>query len=338
MKVRNGVWVLSLMMGILARSVIADEKDFPILTVAVGPVSLFLEPRPQPHDSVPAGAFRVKYEGRFYLSRSVRVGDALPTGAWLRTLPGARARVVFTNGDQLNVGPSSFIKLESSKSGEAMDISYGLVRSIISKSGPRNRLRVRTFSATMGVRGTDFVVESRPSGMERSMATSLTLIRGSVELTPQGKQAPQTVKMGQTAFVAEKKPVETFATSRVELKRVTLLTEKPSNIEVPVPQELASSILELEKKARDVSVTDILAHAASAEEWARLETLIAKRADVQILNQEAVAMRIEQAPERSPGLDRLMDEAKRRTKRSARELQELEKDPYGLYFEGTQSD
>lgn len=170
------------------------------------------------------------------------------------------------------------------------------------------------------------------------MATSLTLIRGSVELTPQGKQAPQTVKMGQTAFVAEKKPVETFATSRVELKRVTLLTEKPSNIEVPVPQELASSILELEKKARDVSVTDILAHAASAEEWARLETLIAKRADVQILNQEAVAMRIEQAPERSPGLDRLMDEAKRRTKRSARELQELEKDPYGLYFEGTQSD
>jgi len=87
-----------------------------------------------------------------------------------------------------------------------------------------------------------------------------------------------------------------------------------------------------------VSVTDILSHAASAEERARLETLIAKRADVQILNQEAVAMRIEQAPERSPGLDRLMDEAKRRTKRSAQELQELEKDPYGLYFEGTQSD
>jgi len=305
----------------------------PILTFVEGTVELFSDRSQKIHDAVPDGATRVKYEGAHYLARPVKPGATLPIGAWLRTRPGSRARVVFGNGDQMNVGPASFFKIETQASGprgsQEMDLRYGMVRSIISKSGPRSGFKVRTASAVMGVRGTDFVVEA-------SDVTALTLIRGSVELS-RDKEAARTVKTGETALVQEKKPVEKFTTSQIEFKRVLAVTEKPAE-KVKVAISLPVEVLEREARALDVSKQDLLDHAASPEERRKIESLVNDGADVQTLNRVAVNARIEQAPATSPGLQRLKEQLRKRSKVSEQELNDLEKDPYGRYFEGTQTE
>ncbi len=320
----------SLVLAACLFSAVSRAEAPAILTFVEGSVELFSGRSQKVHDSVPEGSVRVKYEGSHYLASSVKPGMTLPSGAWLRTRPGSRARVVFGNGDQMNVGPASLFKIEApakARGSQEMDLRYGMVRSIISKSGPRSGFKVRTASAVMGVRGTDFVVEA-------SDVTALTLIRGSVELS-RHKEAAKTVSTGETALVQDKKPVEKFATSQLEFRRVLAATEKSPQA---APVSMPSEVLEREARARDVSKQDLLDHAASPEERKKIESLVKDGADVQTLNRVAVTARIEQAPATSPGLQRLKEQMRKRYKISEQELNELEKDPYGRYFEGTQTE
>ncbi|MEN9723129.1 MAG: FecR protein [Pseudomonadota bacterium] len=349
---------LILMVLFLVMPVARAERP-PILTFTEGVVEMFSEPRQKTHESIPEGASRAKYEGLHYIAQNVTMGSALTLGAWLRTRPGGRARVIFENGDQLQVGPASFLRIapvsassapstsaspskdstlpsssQASSPSSELELRHGMVRAIISKTGPRSRFRVRTASAVMGVRGTDFVVETRAF-------TTLTLIRGAVELreAPQKGSAmkslkPQTIRTGETALVEEKKPVLAFSTSQLELKRVLHLTEPQSPITSPTDTE----VITREKRAREVTAKDFSDHAQSPEEKGRLESLIAKTADADSLNRLALMTRIQAAPEASPGLQRLKEEVRKRHKLTEEQLKQLEKDPYSKYFEGTQTE
>jgi len=315
----------------------ARASDQPVVTLAQGEVTILSAPRAGAHDSVPAGFSRSKFEGKFYLSKKAIIGDAVALQSWVRTMPGARARLVYPNGDQLNVGPGSFFSLEMQKGAKAetLNFEYGMVRSIISKSGPRSGFRVRTPSAVMGVRGTDFVIEE----LAGQKATSLTLIRGAVSLQPNGVKVAQEVKTGETAIAESAKAPEKFATSQTELKRALVLTEKSKVIpaeSVEVPSQVAEQVKKLEAQARETTVKDVVQYAATPEEKARLQKIVATAEDVQAINAAAVQLRVEQAPKDSPGLQRIIEETRKTTKRTEVDLRELEKDPYQKYFDSTQ--
>jgi hypothetical protein len=329
----------------------AFAGDAPVLTLAQGEVMILASPQSTAHEEAPAGFTRSKFQGKYYLAKRALLGDALEYDSYIRTLPGARARLVFPNGDQFNVGPASFFKIEKGGSagkgkseGDTLKMDYGMVRAIISKGGPRSNFRVRTPSAVMGVRGTDFVVEGS-SGPGHG--TSLTLIRGAVALAPvdaKGAGAkPQEIKAGETAFTEKSKVPEKFATSQAELKRVVVLTEKSATAPVAqaapeVADKVAEAVQKLESQARESTVKDLVRYAQTPEEKAKLEKLSGGGADARALNDAAVELRVEKAPVDSPGLKRIIENIKKSTKRSAVELKDLEKDPYGTYFEGTQKE
>ena len=327
--------LLVLLVPVLSSAIptVSRAEAPPIVVSAEGVVELFSDPSQKIHDTVPEGSVRAKYEGMNYLARPVKPGAKLPSGAWLRTRPGARARVIFSNGDQMNVGPASFMKIvpprRGSRDPESLDLRFGMVRSVISPKGPRSRFKVRTASAVMGVRGTDFVVEAHET-------TALTLIRGSIEVKA-GSEAQaalaRVVGAGETAWVAKKAPLEVLPTSKVEFRRVLEATESASKpAGVPASQEIA----QLEQRAREVTQTDLLAHAGSDEERRRVEKLVAGGADAHELNRVALATRIDAAPATSPSLERLKKEMSRKAKATGSRLDDLEQDPYGTYFEGTQ--
>lgn len=336
---------LLLIVPFLLPCAMASAGDQPVLTLVQGEVIILSSPQGEAHEEAAPGFTRSKFQGKYYLAKKALLGDGLEYDSYIRTLPGARARLVYPSGDQFNVGPATFFKIEKgSKSGNAkadtLQMDYGMVRAVISKGGPRNNFRVRTPSAVMGVRGTDFVVEG---GNGSSKGTSLTLIRGTVELAPVDAKGasskPQLVEAGETAFTEKAKAPEKFATSQAELKRVVVLTEKSAAAPVvEATGEAAARIQKLETQARDSTVKDLVQYAQSPEEKARLEKLSESGADVKALNAAAVELRVEKAPTDSPGLKRIIEQIRKSTKRSALELKDLEKDPYGTYFEGTQQE
>jgi hypothetical protein len=321
-------------------------SDRPILTLVQGEVMILSSPRDRSHgdSEVPKGQVRSKFDGKHYLSRKPAVGDEVELDAWIRTFPGARARLVYPNGDQLNVGPGSFLKIESRKpddesaSREGMTFEYGSVRAIISKTGPRSGIRIRSRSATMGVRGTDLVIEELGSRRGDS-TTAVTLIRGSLSVQPKGARAAQEVRSGETAMTGSKSGARKYATSQTELKRSLVLTEQSPAVQVrpeSVRPEVAEKLKALEKQAREATVEDMVRYAATPEEKARIEALARDGASAQKLNAAAVAVLVVKAPADSPGLKLVREEDRKNRKLTDSELKELEGDAYQKYYDSTQ--
>ena len=129
-------------------------------------------------------------------------------GNILRTQPGAKARVIYDNGDQFHVAPGTALSIkwdhDSGTAKAEMSLSYGGVRGVIAKGGPHSKFTIRTRTAVMGVRGTDFFI-----GVDRvTGATETATLRGSVAVasaaTPDA--VPVEVKAGEAASVAQPPP------------------------------------------------------------------------------------------------------------------------------------
>ncbi len=201
-----------------------------------GSVQVFTHPTSQLQ-----GPGQVKYENKYYRLKKAKVGDKVQKGNILRTAPGSKARVVFDNGDQINVAPGSSYKVDWAVNSSDPDIAkptislkYGKIRAVISKKGPRSKLRVRTRSATMGVRGTDFYVSDRVS----EGGTRLTVIRGKVQVKPKKMNAkPIEVKKGYTAEVTKKK-TETSVLGSAEKKTEVAFQQKAIEIHKTTKQEI----------------------------------------------------------------------------------------------------
>lgn len=174
------------------------------ITYVEGTVKLFTNPRKALAKSDVTSAPTVRFEGLYYTIQDAKIGDRITQGAILRTAPGARARVVFENGDQYHVAPESAYRANANGSGGAgkrhaeIGIDYGKLRGVVSKDGPRSRLVIKTKSATMGVRGTDFYVSDRGN----QGGTQVSVLRGAVELKPEWKKIkPVMVEKGFSAAV-----------------------------------------------------------------------------------------------------------------------------------------
>jgi hypothetical protein len=133
----------------------------------------------------------------------VRVGDVISTER------DSYAQLKFSDGGQITLRPSTQVKLDGYQFAEgkpqednfAMSLFKGGLRAVTGLVGKRNQgYRMSTQTATVGIRGTDFVAIVIPpaGGGQIAPGTYVTVAEGAVGMIAGG--AEQLVGVGQTGF------------------------------------------------------------------------------------------------------------------------------------------
>jgi len=248
-----------------------DSKRFVgILTQIEGVVFLLSHPSSKVEGPSP----RVKFENEYFTSERGSVGSQIREGMVIRTSPTGKARVIYTNGDQLQLGPGTVLKITALGKTSELKLNQGTLRGVVDSAGPMKRLRVRTRAATMGVRGTDFIIEDQGP----KPGTKVVVLRGKVGLksdTVQTKDSPEASKKqkesateiaaGQAAELAlaatPTTPVEptVYVAPKAEIQETLAslkLTQSSTQPEAVSP-ELKKQIEGLEQAAIQVVVEDV---------------------------------------------------------------------------------
>lgn len=121
-------------------------------------------------------------------ARTIDRGTAIHVGDLIETAAGGHVHLRFVDGARLSVRPSSRLQVENySRTGDQADLTTikfrldeGVVRSITGAWGEaaRERFRLNTPVAAIGVKGTDFIVKSDANN------TQATVYTGAILLTP----------------------------------------------------------------------------------------------------------------------------------------------------------
>jgi hypothetical protein len=355
-------YLLSLLVPVAALGAdVADDK-VGTLTQSEGTVQIFSAPSktlPEKKE----GRARALFEGQYYLVSDARVGDRVENGNVLRTAPGAKARVVFDNGDQFQVGPGTAYRVSwtapaKEEARTRVELMYGKFRGVVVKEGPRKRMFLRSKSAVMGVRGTDFFVSENPASGE----TELSVLRGAIDVSPVlpsetdqaavGREVE--VKAGMTATVTpvsvakssasvEPSPTPDAAATgtkeiaygkgapvekpeglpKVDLHRLSKVDlrdiDRAAVVAAPKPADVPPKVAALEKKALEATLEDI--RKSDPAHFAKIRPGSAKSVDD--LHHGAVENLMADAPAKS---------ARKRRKPVLQELEE-EQDAYKKYFQ-----
>ena len=117
----------------------------------------------------------------------IYVRDDVIAESLLETVRDGRMDIEFDDKTKLIVGPNSTVKLDgfvydlNKSSGEvAVNLSLGVLRFVTGRLSSQS-YKVKTSTATMGVRGTDFVVQVDEAG-----ATTVSVLDGEVSMTSVG--------------------------------------------------------------------------------------------------------------------------------------------------------
>ena len=250
------------------------------------------------------------------------MGDQVQKNTIIRTLPNAQVNIVYDNGDQFHMGPGTAYRVtwnEKTELEAKVKLMYGRLRGVISKDGPRQKVEIRTRSATMGVRGTDFFIADTGVNGE----TEISVLRGAVAVTTDKKEQEVKTGMSATISTAQQQPkVEMRETTKEDLGGI----QKASTITAPViPQEssakLTSKITELEKKALTVTKKDIQLY--QPELYKKMSADMSEVKNAQDLNSKMLTLVATTAPSAPP----------KRTKPRITELKDSEEgDVYDKYF------
>ena len=196
---------MSFIILLLSGPLLANDYFAKIVNLR-GNVEIFYNPS----STITENDNKILYEGTYYQRKIAKVADVLEEGNIIRTAGKSLVRLIYPNGDQINLGPGSEIKVSSQEGGKnskkpIVDLMFGQFRAVVDKEGPRNNLEVRTKVASMGVRGTDFFVNRQGHATE----TQLTVIRGSVALKLNHQKSPPVeVTKGFTAQIMTEQKVE----------------------------------------------------------------------------------------------------------------------------------
>jgi hypothetical protein len=128
----------------------------------------------------------------------LKAGDKLYKGAIVNTGSNGAVKLLMTDRTIVDLGPSSLFKMNEyalNNVGDRkvdMSLDYGQVRTSVNEkiTSNKGKFTIRTKAATMGVRGTEFVVSAPiPVGTAGASAaptkTSLTVMHGKVEVADQ---------------------------------------------------------------------------------------------------------------------------------------------------------
>lgn len=300
----------------LFRSVYAFAgQNIGVIVKIKGDVKVFTNPGkkikgPSPH---------VLFEGLYYSVRLAKLGFKVQNNNIITTGKDSRARVVFKNGDQYNIGEAtvykatfSSYKYKKKKSSSIVNLIRGKFRAIVSQKGPRKNLKVETKNASFGVRGTDFFINK----LGNTKTTDVSVLRGEVALVKKkGIKKPTIVKRGFSAKVDKPAVVLVKPTT----KRQLLIIQKNSRI-VLKPDErpkaspkILKEIQQLEKMAVKSTLEDIKDN--DPELYAHFQKKRSK--SISTINTQVIKRIFKNAPEEVLQKD---------------DLEYLEEDAYQKYF------
>lgn len=139
---------------------------------------------------------------RAFVNRSLYVRDSISTG------DNGSIKIIFTDDSIVDLGPGSQFEVESFEHTQAqtrtgvLTLIYGRLRALISKSfSSSSKLDVRSGEVVMGVRGTEFVVNTQRTSPGQAARARLTVLEGSVSLALPGLPL-QLIPAGQQVFAA----------------------------------------------------------------------------------------------------------------------------------------
>ena len=127
----------------------------------------------------------------------VKLNQDIEEGAILQSAEKSFAKLIFIDKSQMNLGPSSQVVINSFPKNEAGIITLvkGQIRSQVTKDymqiddKSKSKLYIKTNSAAMGIRGTDFQVNFNPENQN----TSLITFEGAVAMSNLKKDPNQAI-------------------------------------------------------------------------------------------------------------------------------------------------
>lgn len=223
------------------------------ITKVEGDVEVFSHPGKTPTGPSP----HALYEGIYYSVRKANPGDQVENGNLVRTSTDGKALVIYNNGDQITVGTGTAYKvewLEKNESKNFISLMYGKLRLMARKTGLLNKATIRTTTATLGIRGTDFFISHKAE-----KGSDLIVFRGKVDV----KAANQTVAVspGQSARVPPMAEKATKIAVRQTTKQDFEVIQRATSIDESklktTPPKLAQKVQGLQSKAQSSTLQDI---------------------------------------------------------------------------------
>lgn len=207
-------------------------------------------------------------DGQF-VSHEAKIGMKLDLGDILKTGPNSQSKIIFTNGDQIMVGPETETSVIHSKPAEGdtagtvreiLRVFYGKIRAVISPDGPRKVLDVDTPLSTVGVRGTDFFVD------EEMNTTKVVVLRGQVSVKMKKSSKPALVLKSGFAVTArpgaDLKPVKAGAEDWRPIRAISL--HPP--VQPDTQPDVKAEIDQLNHKAAENVLEDMRRHGSKLVE------------------------------------------------------------------------
>jgi len=141
------------------------------------------------------------------VKRPLKKGDPVSPGETIDTGTQGQVKLLLNDKTIIDLSPNTVFEVDEFRQNQGIDrkvqvsVKKGSLRSAINKAvGEKGHFRFKTSGTTMGVRGTEILVEAIPQGATQS--ESLTVISGKVELQTVNSSgtlsAPQTVSPGQS--------------------------------------------------------------------------------------------------------------------------------------------
>ena len=222
--------------------------------------------------------------------KTMKPGAVLTRGDIINTSSDGNAKILMSDQSIVDLGPTTLFKVDEYQGGGGNDrkvelsMDYGKVRAAVNKPlGPSGKFKFKTKSATMGVRGTEFVVmtdlaaisagepapakpaaaqasgESAPAESVKSKAaaatdkTQIVVVEGKVEVATEseaGKKESHQLTEG-SKLTTESVDQEMAKESGLDEKEV-----KQAAAEVEKPKVEKVSIEEVKEVAKEVKVQD----------------------------------------------------------------------------------
>jgi hypothetical protein len=315
------LWVrVALCFGVISFQNAMAGPQTATLTNLVGTVEVLKHPA----SKISGEGVHVRFRDKYFIHSIAKPGDRIETGEVVRTLAESKARLIFENGDQMNVGALTSFVMEPpparSPASPTLNLSFGKIRAVIDKDGPRNRLKIRMKAATMGVRGTDFLISDEGSEGQ----TELQVFRGKVEVRPEtNPQEAQLITRGSAAVIphpeapppAKKEPVASSPEPAAPPpKPTTLVVRKVSKedlveahqeLYVPSTPEGSAAVPELKKleeKAVASTLKDLKRETPEVVRQLKNET----PPSAQMVNAEVLAALFDTAERRNPDSNKVL--------------------------------
>jgi hypothetical protein len=291
------------------------QTNVAVIVATKGDVQIFRNA-----DTSPAGPFLL-YEGKKYAYEKAKIGKKLLANEIIHSADDGKAKIVYPNGDYLVIGPGTSMVMPTEAKAEAKSDSviiklfYGKVRSVISKEGPRNRMRVTTPASVAGVRGTDFFINHSLI----NNGTNLTVVRGEVAVKPLAENAKVvSVKKGFSVTTDKNNTPEVKEATKEQLVQIQAdSTLKDNAIEIAeLTPDAQKEIKDLNEKAKEAALVDVKKDDPVLYEQLKNQ----KDADIQAVNSAVVAKLFEAAPSVT------------KKKPTREEIEAMDGDVYDKYF------